>query len=90
VRCLRVIPLSNTIFETNSIYLYPNPVLSVLNVKTDNNLTNQPYTIIDSLGRVVINGKLNEVYTSINGEQLAKGIYYIKISTINAAKFIKE
>ena len=77
-------------FETNSLKLYPNPVLSALNVKTDYNLINQPYTIVDGLGRVVLNGKINEVESTINVEQLSKGIYYLKISDKNASKFIKE
>ena len=77
-------------FETNSFKLYPNPVVSVLNIKTDNQLINQPYTIIDGLGRVVLNGKLNDVESTINVEQLSKGIYYLKISGNSASKFIKE
>ena len=77
-------------FETNSLKLYPNPVLSILNLKTDHNFINQTYTIIDGLGRVVLNGKLNEVDTTINVEQLSKGIYYLKISGNSATKFIKE
>jgi hypothetical protein len=39
---------------------------------------------------VVLNGKLNEVETSINVEQLSKGIYYLKIAGNSATKFIKE
>jgi hypothetical protein len=77
-------------FETNTLKLYPNPVISVLNVKTDDNLINQTYTIIDGLGRIVLNGKLNEVDNTINVEQLSKGIYYLKISGNSATKFIKE
>ena len=77
-------------FETSDFKLYPNPVVSVLNIKTDNNLINQSYTIIDGLGRVVLNGKLNEVDATINVEQLSKGIYYLKVSDYNISKFIKE
>ena len=77
-------------FETNSLKLYPNPVVSVLNIKIYNNLINQPYTIIDGLGRVVLNGKFNEVDTTINVEQLSKGIYYLKVDGSSATKFIKE
>jgi len=90
VRCLRDSSLSNTLFNTIGLQLYPNPVLSVLNIKTDYNLINQPFTIIDGLGRVVLNGKINEVESTINVEQLSKGIYYLKISDKNASKFIKE
>jgi surface protein len=77
-------------FDTNNIKLYPNPVINILNIKSDYNLINQPYTIIDGLGRVVLNGKLNEVDSTINVEELSKGIYYLKVSDKNANKFIKE
>jgi alpha-tubulin suppressor-like RCC1 family protein len=82
--------LETETFESNTLNLSPNPVESILNIKTDYNLINQPYTIIDGLGRVVLNGKLNEVDTAINVEQLSKGIYYLKIAGNNANKFIKE
>ena len=75
-------------FDKSNINLYPNPVLSVLNV--DNNLTNQPYNIIDALGKIVLKGKLNEGNDSINVEQLYKGIYYVKVANNKANKFIKE
>ena len=90
VRCLNNNLLTNSTFETNSINLYPNPVINILNIKTNENLINQTFTIIDSLGRVVLNGKLNEVDTVINVEQLSKGIYYLKIAGNSATKFIKE
>ena len=77
-------------FKINTLKLYPNPVLSFLYIKAEFNLINQPYKIIDSLGRVVLKGKLNEVDTSINVEQLSKGFYYLKLSDNNSSKFIKE
>ncbi len=82
--------LDNETFDIVTLKLYPNPVVSVLNVKTENNLINQPYAIIDGLGRVVLNGKLNEVDSNINVEQLSKGIYYLKVAGKSATKFIKE
>ena len=82
--------LGTETFDTMGIKLYPNPVLNVLNVTTHYTLINQPYTIIDGLGRVILKGKFNEVETAINVEQLSKGIYYIKLSDNNASKFIKE
>jgi hypothetical protein len=39
---------------------------------------------------VVLNGKLNDVDTTINVEQLSKGIYYLNVSGNSASKFIKE
>jgi len=90
VRCLRDTPLSNTTFDPTGLKIYPNPVNRVLNVNIDNYLIYQPYTIVDILGRFVLNGKLNEVDNIINVEQLSKGVYYLKVSENNAIKFIKD
>ena len=90
VRCLKDSSLSNTTFDKSSLQLYPNPVVKVLNVNIDSNLINQPFTIIDNLGKVILKGKLNEGDNLINVEQLSKGIYYLKVSDKNASKFIKE
>jgi surface protein len=82
--------LDTETFNTISLKLYPNPVLNILNVKVEYNLINQPYSIVDGLGRVVLSGNLNEVDTAINVEKLSKGIYYLKLSDSNASKFMKE
>jgi hypothetical protein len=82
--------LSIETFDTDVLKLYPNPVLSVLNVTADSNFISQPYNIVDGLGRVVLNGKINNIETAINVEQLSKGIYYLKVSDKIARKFIKE
>ena len=41
--------LDTETFEKNSLKLYPNPVLNVLNVNVDSNLINQPYNVVDGL-----------------------------------------
>jgi uncharacterized protein (TIGR02145 family) len=90
VRLIKDGSLSNATINSGGVKLYPNPAVNILNVKTDNHLINQPYSIIDGLGRIVLNGKLNEVDTAINVEQLSKGIYYLKIAGNSSTKFIKE
>jgi surface protein len=77
-------------FDKISLKLYPNPVLSALHINVDTHLTNQPYIIVDTLGKVILKGKLNEGDTTINVEHLSKGIYYIKVANNKASKFIKE
>lgn len=82
--------LATEAFDKSSLQLYPNPALSVLNIKVDPNIANQHYTISDALGKIVLKGKLNEGGATISVVQLSKGIYYLKVSGKNAAKFIKE
>ncbi len=90
VRLINNNSLSNATFNSSILKLYPNPVLNILNVNIESNLINEPYNIFDCLGRVVINGKFNDVDTTINVEQLSKGIYYLKVSGNSVNKFIKE
>jgi surface protein len=72
----------------SSLKLYPNPVISFLHV--DNNLTNQSYNIIDTLGKVILKGNLNEGNNMINVDKLSKGIYYLKVLDRRATSFIKK
>ena len=82
--------LGTEAFDKDSVSLYPNPTLSVLNIKVDANIANQPYIITDALGKIILKGKLNEGDTTINVEGLSKGIYCIKVANNKASKFIKE
>ena len=76
--------------ESSKVKLYPNPVISELNVNIDYHLIDQPYAIIDGLGRVVLKGEFKEVESTINLIELSKGIYYLKVSDSHSSKFIKE
>lgn len=82
--------LSNSNFDLSQVSVYPNPVINVLHVNSDSDFANQSYSVIDGLGRVVLNGKFNETENTINVVQLSKGIYYLKLSDNKASKFIKE
>ena len=75
-----------------SFKIYPNPVSNVITIDCGNinNIANQPYSITDALGKIVLKGKLNDGETAINVEHLSKGIYCIKIANNKASKFIKE
>jgi surface protein len=76
--------------ESSKVKLYPNPVISELNVIIDYHIIDEPYVIIDGLGRVVLEGKFKEGESTINLMELAKGIYYLKVSDSYSSKFIKE
>ena len=82
--------LGTEAFNKMSLKLYPNPASSFLNIKADANLVNQPFTITDALGKIILKGKLNEGDTGIIVEHLSKGIYYIKIENTKTSKFIKD
>jgi uncharacterized protein (TIGR02145 family) len=93
VRLLNNTLLNNQSFnKTNSFNIYPNPAKASVTIDCGNpsNIANQPYTINDALGKIILKGKLNEGDTTINVEHLSKGIYYIKVANNKASKFIKE
>ena len=76
--------------ESSKVKLYPNPVINELNVIIDYHIIDEPYVIIDGLGRVVLEGKFKEGESTINLMELAKGIYYLKVSDSYSSKFMKE
>jgi hypothetical protein len=94
VRCIKessgTTSISSPTFNTIGFKLYPNPVVSILNVSFDSKLIDQSYTITDVSGKVLLKGKLNGVESTINVEQLSKGIYYLKIAGNSSSKFIKQ
>ena len=92
VRCVKDEILSKIAFEANSFKIYPNPISKDFTIDFGDisNLANQPFSIADALGKIVLKGKLNEGDTTINVEHLSKGIYYIKVANNKASKFIKE
>jgi len=77
---------------TENLKIYPNPVQNELNINGDVQFENLPFIILDLLGKQIVNGQwLNG--QSINVENLASGVYFIKIQTdkgMVTKKFVKE
>lgn len=74
--------------KKTTINIYPNPVKSILNIKTDDKI--KVIELYDEIGRKVKNLSNSNV---INLENLSKGIYYLKIQTEKSSsveKIIKE
>ena len=85
--------LAITDFENqNSVTIYPNPTTDIVNVKTNDNHTGLPYSIIDQSGRLVLTGKLNKEETAIDITQLTKGVYLLQTQNhqIKTVKLIKK
>ena len=82
------------LFDTN-LYLSPNPVVSVLNIKTTKGFMLDKVSIYDITGRKIFSSvnKQQQPNISINVEALSKGVYILKVSSNeNSAdlKFIKK
>ena len=73
------------------ISLFPNPTSDLITVKGDN-ISDLPYVFVDSTGRQVLKGELNEISESINISHFSPGIYFLQlgVETRKTYKVIKE
>jgi len=72
------------------ITIFPNPVNDQFKIKCSENLLNSAYTISDLSGRLISEGKISSVETTIYASQIAKGIYQLQIEGLSVSKkFVK-
>ena len=78
--------------QENLFSVFPNPAQSIINVKADTKLIGEVYAIWDNTGRVVLTGKLNSQYTTIELGNLSGGIYMFSVgeNMKQSFKVIKE
>ncbi len=78
--------------KDNLFSVFPNPAQSVINVKADNKLIGEVYSIYDTIGRVVLTGKLNNQNTTIELWNLSGGLYLLSVgeNTKKSIKLFKE
>ncbi|MFC3161514.1 S8/S53 family peptidase [Chryseobacterium arachidis] len=79
---------TSELVKKNSVAIFPNPVKNILNIATD--LEVLSLEVYDNLGRLIT--KVNH-QKSVKVEDFAKGVYYLKIQTMDKIyyeKFIKE
>ncbi len=69
----------NEFTQDNLFSVFPNPAQSVINVKADNKLIGEVYSIYDNTGRVVSTGKINAQNTTIELGNLSGGIYMFSV-----------
>lgn len=59
--------------------IYPNPANDIIHINSATSLTNQSYSIVNTLGQTVLNGKLENEHSTINVQTLQSGIYFLQI-----------
>lgn len=73
---------------TYKIKVYPNPVLSVLTIQTQQfDLSNTAFKLFDSMGRVVRDGEISASNTQVSMEYLVPTLYFLKI--YNGSRVVK-
>jgi hypothetical protein len=79
-------------FNESNLNIYPNPVVDVLSVKLDKNVTGV-LEIYNSFGQIVLNENIqSKAHLKINVSNLPLGLYILKINSsdgISGGKFLK-
>jgi uncharacterized delta-60 repeat protein len=73
-------PLSVPEFENQNITIYPNPSNGIFILKSNSNLNETPYQIIDITGKVISKGKLTQNQAQIDLSTAQSGVYFLKTS----------
>ena len=66
--------------KLSELLIYPNPTNGIINIKSENMLKIQLFNI---LGNIITEEKITQNNTSINIENFAKGIYFLKVFMLN-------
>ena len=63
----------------NQITIYPSPAIDIITITVNDGLIGQDYFITDEVGRTVLSGKLVSEKSVVTINELAAGIYIIKV-----------
>lgn len=66
--------------------VYPNPASDVINISLKNELVDTEVSIVDAMGRIVLNQSINNDFVSLDVADLEEGIYFVKISSGDAVE----
>ena len=77
---------SNNAVTSSGVEMYPNPTEGKINLELS---SNYEVTIINSLGQVVHEAKLNNGKHELDLVHLAKGLYVVKVSGGNGSRTVK-
>lgn len=66
--------------ELSASNIYPNPTNGLVNVTLANDVANAEVTIVDAMGRIVLNTSIDNGAAQIDVSSLDKGTYFVKIA----------
>ena len=67
-------------FQKNTLKLYPNPTKDILNVEVDEFSTFAVIYIVDIMGKIIYNQKIESYLTTISTNFFNKGMYFLTIT----------
>jgi hypothetical protein len=62
-----------------SVLVYPNPTSKDVTLEITSELLGKDYYLTDNTGRIILSGQFRALKETINLEQIATGVYFIKI-----------
>ena len=80
--------LSNDNFVKYNFDFYPNPTNNVWNFKSVTN-TLTSITVVDALGKVVLNSTPNALEATVDASSLSAGVYFAKVTSDNKTQSVK-
>jgi len=67
--------------DGQEISVYPNPATDFVTIEVDNSILGSSYHVIDQAGRQVLSGKISTLITTVDINQLGKGMYFIQVGS---------
>lgn len=82
--------LANTeITYSDNMIVYPNPAKEILNINLPSQVSSGNLTMINNIGQKVYDDTIDSNATSIDTNQFAPGLYYLKVNSENN-QFVKK
>lgn len=77
---------------SQKVFAYPNPATNFIQLKINDELIGSVYSIHDLTGRTIQTGELNKEKSTLQIEDLAKGMYFLSLceNSTQTIRFIKE
>ena len=63
----------------NDFRIYPNPAATLLNIESSNEFSIESVTLIDAMGRVVLNEPIRNAKTAIDISDFPNGMYVVRL-----------
>jgi len=71
--------------------IYPNPTDGVINVLANTSMIDKSYEIVNSIGSVILKGKINATQLMVNVTNFESGLYFVRIEGFSeSAYFMKK
>jgi len=91
VRCIQDQSLNViNIPDSESLKVYPIPATNNIIISANEKFTNERYIIQNTLGSILLKGRIEVSDTIINIDDLPSGVYFLRVGSLAPIKFIKQ